>query len=133
MLCILRGSNGVVYACTRWCKQQMDESYAHNQLLSHLGIKWPTRWITSPVGCYQVNVDAIVLLPQCGSGQGCVIWNHIGEVIDVIADRKIEIMLLRVAKLWAIWYGLNFNLDIGFQNIILEFDCLQTVQMVNKK
>lgn len=53
-----------------------------------------------------------------------------GEVMWTLADR---VGIGLAAELWAIWCRLEFCLDIGFYNAILESNCLPVVQMVNSE
>lgn len=61
-----------------------------------------------------------------------VVWNNLGEAMGAIIDRKVAKLTLRVTKLLAIRYGLNFSLGNGFRRIMLESNSLKAVQVVKQ-
>lgn len=70
-----------------------------------------TRCMPSPAECFKFIVDTNVAVESGIIELGCVIRNNMGEVIGAIVDK--------ITKLFVIWFGLKFSLDIRL-HVLLE-------------
>lgn len=53
----------------------------------------PLGWVPPKVGCFKLNVDAVISSLSGFVGICCVIRNQVGKVMGVIDDRKHRLML----------------------------------------
>ncbi|XP_028051741.1 uncharacterized protein LOC114256322 [Camellia sinensis] len=85
-----------------------------------------------PSGWIKINVDDSVLTSKgfvCQPARGIVrsenekwtasFWHQVGNAP------------ILVVELWTIWLGLQLGWSIGFRKILVEFDCVDAIHMIN--
>lgn len=81
-----------------------------------------SRW-TPPSGLsFRLNFDAAIFQDGKALGCGAVIWNHVGEVMAAVSARRPPVLDSEEAEVLACRKALEFAVDSGCANIVLEGD-----------
>ncbi|XP_021774242.1 uncharacterized protein LOC110738174 [Chenopodium quinoa] len=96
------------------------------QVVSH-----PVSWTRPELGCIKLNVDA-GLLGDVGSGFGAVARDCEGNVLGCAAYQCKETWEAKIAEAKVIVLGMNWAIEMGFKNVVVESDCLQLIQALRK-
>lgn len=87
----------------------------------------PTSWVHPKLGWYKINVDA-GFLGEWGSRLGLVCRAASGEVVGFATVQQEAHWEVQVAEAKAVLAGVQWGLQLGVSNLVLESDCLVVVQ-----
>ncbi|MBA0760086.1 hypothetical protein Gotri_022868 [Gossypium trilobum] len=80
------------------------------------------KWSPPPQGWLKINVDAGLLIAKKRAVSGFIIRNGEGFIMGSGFQRHNLVHSVVIAEALAILHGLQFALDLGFSNVILESD-----------
>ncbi|XP_030930796.1 uncharacterized protein LOC115956614 [Quercus lobata] len=80
------------------------------------------RWVPPSGSVYKLNVDATVFKGMKASGVGAVVRNENGEVMVAMAGKGSQVQDSEAAEALACRRAVEFALEAGFREIILEGD-----------
>ncbi|KAK9988687.1 hypothetical protein SO802_028926 [Lithocarpus litseifolius] len=80
------------------------------------------RWVPPLGSAYKLNVDVAVFKGMKASGYGAVVWNDKGEVMAAMAGKGPQVQDSEEAEVLACRRAVEFALEAGFREIILEGD-----------
>ncbi|XP_074297533.1 uncharacterized protein LOC141628269 [Silene latifolia] len=97
-----------------------------------MGVEDGGSWRPAPSGCVKINVDAgvkegegVSLCLVCRDDRGAVLWG-----ISVVQDQVWE---PHVAEAVAVLEGAKEAMRLGYKDIVMESDCAQVIEALNKK
>ena len=86
---------------------------------------------TPPTGFqYKINFDAAVFVDIKASGFGVVIWNDKGKVMAALSTKGLPMMDNEEAEVLAGRKALEFALDSGFTEVVLEGDNIGVMRSI---
>lgn len=88
-------------------------------------------WTKSDLGTIKLNIDGAIFDVDGKFGFGCVARNHVGEVIDVMAEARQEIVQPEVVEALGVKEALSWIKAKGWNRVQVESDCLTTIQAIN--
>jgi ribonuclease HI len=89
------------------------------------------KWFPPPEGKYKVNWDAAVDTVNGRLGIGIIVRNHNGLVIAARSRTKMGCLEPVAVEALAAFQAIEFSIELGLQDIILEGDALQVVNALN--
>ena len=81
-----------------------------------------SRWVPPPVNCFKLNFDAAIFEDLQASGFGAIIRNGSGDVMASISTRGPPVIDSEDAEILACRKALEFAVDAGFRDLIVEGD-----------
>ena len=122
--------NSVVYDHVQWCaggiidkaENLLDEFRAANAGPQLAPAPLPSWWTPPPVGLYKVNFDAAWAKDHSEGGIGVVIRDHSGSFLAGLSKSGCRVSSAEAAELVAAYEAINFAVDAGFRNFLLEGD-----------
>ena len=80
------------------------------------------RWVPPPGNCFKLNFDAAIFQELHASGFGAIIRNANGEVMASISAKGPPVIDSEEAEILACRKALEFAVDAGFRDLIVEGD-----------
>ena len=90
-------------------------------------------WMKPPKGVYKINVDGATAERGRNSSIGVIIRNYKGEVVAGMCRLLNGNFSVLETELLALEAGILLAKDLGFQQIIIEFDSLLAAQSISAK
>ncbi|KAJ9187526.1 hypothetical protein P3X46_002971 [Hevea brasiliensis] len=98
-------------------------------VVQQLATTFNLRWSSPPQNFIKLNCGARVVVP--GWIQlGVVFRDHSGEVLVSAIKRVYGPWSTAVSEARAILFGLQLAVDLSFQRVIVESDCLHVIQLI---
>ncbi|XP_065629010.1 uncharacterized protein LOC136067299 [Quercus suber] len=88
-------------------------------------------WQPPPVSKFKLNFDAVIFADLGCSGMGVIICKGKGEVIGAMLAKGPGVADSLEAKALACRRALEFAIDIGFTELVIEGDCAQVISAIN--
>ena len=85
-------------------------------------IERESRWVPPPGNCFKLNFDATIFQDLQASGFGAIIRNGSGDVMASISARGPPVIDSEEAEILACRKALEFAVDAGFRDLIVEGD-----------
>jgi hypothetical protein len=89
------------------------------------------KWFPPSEGKYKVNWDAAIDTVNKRLGIGLIVRNHNGLVIAARSQTKMGCLEPVAVEELAAFQAIEFSIELGLQDIILEEDALQVVNALN--
>ncbi|XP_075662942.1 uncharacterized protein LOC142632422 [Castanea sativa] len=95
---------------------------AQSQLAVPVTIGHLQSWLPPEGMIFKLNFDAAIFMDALASGVGVIIWNEMGEVMAVLSSRGNAVMDSEEAEVLACRQAMEFAIDAGFADLIVEGD-----------
>ena len=100
----------------------MECKEAQSQLAVLVSIGLSQSWQPPEGLMYKLNFDALVFKDISASGVGVIIRNERGQVMAVLLSKGLAVMDSEEARGLACRQAMEFVIDAGFSNLIMEGD-----------
>ncbi|XP_075674854.1 uncharacterized protein LOC142644053 [Castanea sativa] len=87
-------------------------------------------WTSPPENCYKLNFDAAIFKDMNASSFGVVIRNEVGEVMAALVAKGLSVHNSEEDEVLACQKVLEFAVDVGFMELILEGDNVTIMQNI---
>ncbi|KAK9986551.1 hypothetical protein SO802_031502 [Lithocarpus litseifolius] len=104
---------------------------AQGQLVIPSHVEQAQRWEPPTGYFYKINVDAAVFAEMNASGFGVVVRNERAEVLASLVAKGPPVQNSEEAELLACRKALEFAVDAGFMDVVLEGDSLNVMQAIS--
>ena len=125
---------GVLQAPNLLNKRAKDFLKEFHQAQMHLGTATTAEnennWQPPPVSKFKLNFDAAVFIDLECLGMGVIICNEKGEVIGAKSTKGPRVMDSFEAEALACRDAIEFAVDIGLSEIVIEGDCVQVINAI---
>ncbi|XP_075640412.1 uncharacterized protein LOC142612181 [Castanea sativa] len=88
-------------------------------------------WQPPPSSKFKLNIDAAVFTDLGFLGIGVIIRNKEGEVMEAMSAKGSRVIDNLEAEVLACRKALEFAVDIGFAEMVIEGDCVQVINAIN--
>ena len=106
---------------------------ANVQLSASPNIPCPSRWRPPLVECYKLNFDASIFQDGENSGVGAIIQNDRGEVMAALSTKGPPVMGNEEAEIFPCRRAVEFAVDCGFSEFVLEGDNQALMDALSKR
>ncbi|XP_035544562.1 uncharacterized protein LOC118347968 [Juglans regia] len=89
------------------------------------------RWSPPPPDWFKLNVDGTLFFDYNKTGIRAILYNACGDVIMALSKVEDEFLELENVKAMVVLRGLQFCLQIGIHNLLIESDCFHLVEEIN--
>ncbi|KAJ4956935.1 hypothetical protein NE237_013718 [Protea cynaroides] len=90
----------------------------------------PPRWSPRLTSCVKLNVDVEAIEDPYAHGLGFILRDSVGVQLRAVSQ-KVSFPSVAVGEVMAIREGLREAITLGFTNILVEFDSLEVVNLIN--
>ena len=111
-------------ALVQWTRQYLREYHEANDVPPRMSRPQVVVWTPPPMSRYKVNVDCAVFSAQKSEGVGVLIRDPFGQVVAAISKKINAALGALEAEAKAFEAGLQFALDVGVHDFILEGDSM---------
>ncbi|XP_065634478.1 uncharacterized protein LOC136069648 [Quercus suber] len=118
------GTKKTAEALVKWSAQYLAEYRSANISTESVRRSQDVRWSPPPTASYKINVDGAVFKTQKSAGVGVIIRDEQGLVVAALSQKINAPLGALEAKAKAVEIALQFAMDVGVYDFILEGDSL---------
>ncbi|KAL6289504.1 hypothetical protein ACE6H2_007014 [Prunus campanulata] len=111
-----------------------DDEVKRSLVVNHRSLSSPVRdvkWYPPIAGCFKLNVDGAADLETGARGAGAIVHDSQGNFVRAMAMRAPSMLSILATELYALKTGISFALDASFVPLVIEFDSLLAINMIN--